>query len=89
MEGPLEMHRVLVALPYGSTFPLMLEPIVKLNRLEAQAMAKVILTLNPDTAYVDASDVSEERYGEYISDLLPSNIEVISKHKADKIFELR
>jgi ribonuclease HII len=58
----------------------------KLNRLEAQAMAKVILTLSPDTAYVDASDVSEARYGEYISDLLPSNIDVISKHKADKIF---
>ena len=34
----------------------------KLNWLEAQTMAKVIEALKPDVAYVDASDVLEERF---------------------------
>jgi ribonuclease HII len=56
----------------------------KLNRLEAQTMAKVIEMLKPDTAYVDASDVLEERFKEHILECLPFRVEVVSEHKADR-----
>jgi len=55
----------------------------KLNRLEAQTMAKVIETLQPDIAYVDASDVLAERYKHHIMEHLSFNVKVISEHKAD------
>jgi ribonuclease HII len=56
----------------------------KLNRLEAQAMAKVIEILKPDIAYVDASDVLEERFKQQILEYLPFKVEVVSEHKADR-----
>ena len=56
----------------------------KLNRLEAHTMAKVIEMLKPDTAYVDASDVLEERFKEHILECLPFRVEVVSEHKADR-----
>lgn len=56
----------------------------RLNRLEAQTMAKVIEKLKPDIAYVDASDVLEQRFKEHILENLPFKIEIISEHKADK-----
>jgi ribonuclease HII len=56
----------------------------KLNRLEAQTMAKVIEELKPDVAYVDASDVSEERFKEHILECLSVKVKVVSKHKADR-----
>jgi len=55
----------------------------KLNRLEAQTMAKVIEILKPDIAYVDASDVLPERFKHHILECLPFSIQVISEHKAD------
>lgn len=55
----------------------------KLNWLEAQTMAKVIAKLKPDVAYVDASDVLEERFKQDILDCLPFKIEIVSEHKAD------
>jgi len=55
----------------------------KLNRLEAQTMAKVIEFLHPDIAYVDASDVLAERYKHHIMEYLSFNVEIISEHKAD------
>ena len=55
----------------------------RLNRLEAQTMAKVIELLKPDIAYVDASDVLEERYRQHVSGYLPFRVEIISEHKAD------
>lgn len=55
----------------------------KLNRLEAQAMAKVIRTLKPDVAYVDASDVLADRFGLHITENLTFKVQVISEHKAD------
>jgi ribonuclease HII len=58
----------------------------RLNRLEAQAMAKVIEALKPDIAYVDASDVIEERFKEHILECLPFKIKIISEHKADKTY---
>jgi len=56
----------------------------RLNLLEAQAMAKAIETLKPNLAYVDASDVKPERFGQQIKNLLTFNAEIISEHKADQ-----
>jgi len=55
----------------------------KLNRLEAQAMAKVIAVLKPDVVYVDASDVLADRFGEHIAENLSFSPKIISEHKAD------
>jgi ribonuclease HII len=60
----------------------------KLNRLEAQTMAKVIEALKPDKAYVDASDVNEARYGEHILESLTYKPEIISEHKADRNYPI-
>jgi ribonuclease HII len=56
----------------------------KLNWLEAQTMARVIEALKPDRAYVDASDVLEERFKQQIQECLPFRVEIISEHKADR-----
>ncbi|MEM1536661.1 MAG: ribonuclease HII [Candidatus Bathyarchaeia archaeon] len=56
----------------------------RLNWLEAQAMARVIELLHPDIAYVDASDVLEERFKQQILEFLPFKIEIVSEHKADR-----
>jgi ribonuclease HII len=60
----------------------------KLNRLEAQAMAKVIEQLKPEIAYVDASDVLEERFKRHILECLSFKVQVISEHKADKKYPI-
>jgi ribonuclease HII len=60
----------------------------KLNWLEAQAMAKVIETLKPDVAYVDASDVLEERFKQDILECLPFKIKIVSEHKADRNYPI-
>lgn len=56
----------------------------RLNWLEAQAMAKIIELLKPDIAYVDASDVLEERFKQQILEFLAFKVEVVSEHKADR-----
>jgi ribonuclease HII len=58
----------------------------KLNRLEAQTMAKIIETLRPDEAYVDAADVLEDRFGYHIYECLKFKTRIISQHKADRTF---
>jgi len=60
----------------------------RLNRLEAQTMAKVINTLRPDMAYVDASDVNEQRFKEHILEGLTREISIISEHKADRNYPI-
>jgi len=55
----------------------------RLNRLEAQTMAKVIAALKPAVTYVDASDVLADRFKEHILENLSFKVEVISEHKAD------
>lgn len=55
----------------------------KLNRLEAQAMAKVITVLKPDVVYVDASDTVPERFAEHIAENLQFNPRIVCEHKAD------
>lgn len=56
----------------------------KLNWLEAETMAKIIEDLRPDMAYVDASDVLEDRFKNDILDCLPFRIPIVSEHKADR-----
>jgi ribonuclease HII len=58
----------------------------KLNRLEAQTMAKIIDALKPDEAYVDAADVLEQRFGNHISECLRFKTKVVSEHKADRTY---
>ena len=60
----------------------------KLNRLEACAMAKVIEKLKPDKAYVDASDVLEQRFKQHILELLTFKVEIVSEHKADRNYPI-
>ncbi len=60
----------------------------KLNRLEAQTMAKVIEEMKPDEAYVDAADVKEERFGEHIKEYLTVNTRIFSEHKADRTYPI-
>ncbi len=60
----------------------------RLNRLEARAMAEIIRNLNPNIAYVDASDVIPERFGLHISEELPFKLQIISEHKADKKYPI-
>jgi len=55
----------------------------KLNWLEAQTMAKVIIALKPDLAYVDASDVLPDRFKNQIAECLPFEVQIVSEHKAD------
>ena len=58
----------------------------KLNRLEAETMAKIIDALKPQEAYVDAADVVEERFKQHIQEKLATKTRIYSKHKADKIY---
>ena len=58
----------------------------KLNRLEAQTMAKVIEALKPAVAFVDAADVLEERFKNHIKEGLSFNAKIIAEHKADKTY---
>jgi ribonuclease HII len=60
----------------------------KLNRLEAQTMAKIIEALKPDEAYVDAADVLEKRFGNHISECLRCKTKVVSEHKADRTYPI-
>jgi ribonuclease HII len=60
----------------------------KLNWLEAQAMAKVLEELRPDKAYVDASDVLEDRFKKDILDCMTFKPEIVSEHKADRNYPI-
>lgn len=58
----------------------------KLNRLEAQAMAKIIEVLKPDVTFVDAADVLEERFKQHIQEELSFKTKIVAEHKADKTY---
>jgi ribonuclease HII len=58
----------------------------KLNRLEAQTMAKIVELLKPDEAYIDAADVVAERFGSHIQECLSIKTKLISEHKADRTY---
>lgn len=51
-------------------------------------MAKVIEMLKPEIAYVDASDVLEERFKQHILECLPFKVEIVSEHKADRNYPI-
>ena len=51
-------------------------------------MARVIENLRPDIAYVDASDVLEDRFKQHILESLPFKVEIISEHKADRSYPI-
>ena len=55
----------------------------KLNYLEAKVMGQIITTLKPSIAYVDASDVSAERFASNMSEQIPFKVRIIAEHKAD------
>lgn len=58
----------------------------KLNRLEAETMAKIVSVLKPDEVYVDAADVVEERFALHILEASAFKTRIISKHKADRTY---
>ncbi len=58
----------------------------KLNRLEADTMARIIADLKPDEVFVDAADALEERFGQHIQEKLATKTKIVSRHKADKIY---
>ncbi len=60
----------------------------RLNRLEAQTMARVIEVLEPDVAYVDASDVLADRFGRHIAEELSFKVKIVSEHKADQKYPI-
>jgi len=60
----------------------------KLNWLEAKTMAQIIEELRPDKAYVDASDVLEERFKQQILECLSFKIQIVSEHKADRNYPI-
>lgn len=85
-----EIKEIAVKYAYVDLSPAEIDKVVmarvklrRLNLLEAQAMARVISELKPDLAYVDASDILEERFGKQIKELLPFNVTIISEHNAD------
>jgi ribonuclease HII len=62
---------------------------ITMNKLEELKMGEIIRELKPNSIYIDAVDVNEERFRKSILNLLnyiPKKI--IAKHKADDIFPI-
>ena len=62
--------------------------IMTMNQVMVICHAKVLDQLGPQKAYLDASDVNEERFGENVSKKHRASIEIIAKHKADDLFPI-
>ncbi|MGC8581179.1 MAG: ribonuclease HII [Thermoplasmata archaeon] len=62
--------------------------IMSLNDLELVTMAQLIKGNNFKKVYVDSCDVNEERFKINLLKKIGSDIEIISKHKADQIYPL-
>jgi len=56
----------------------------KLNRLEAEMVARILGRIKPDTAYVDAPDIDAERFGRTVGEMLTGEVRIISEHHADE-----
>ena len=54
-----------------------------LNRIEADNMAQIIRTLKADVAYVDAPQVSTEKFKGYLLALAKNHTATVSENKAD------
>jgi ribonuclease HII len=56
----------------------------QLNRLEAQAFARLLRAVAPGVAYVDACDVDAARFGRIVAALAGGATRVIARHHADR-----
>lgn len=63
-----------------------LRKIKNLNRIEAERMAEIIRVLNADKAYVDAPQVSTEKFKQVLLALAKNHTEIIAENYADKRF---
>ena len=59
---------------------------MSLNKLEARIFASIIDSLCPHTAYIDAADTDEVKFGRLVKRSLVGNVEVVSEHKADDTY---
>lgn len=59
-----------------------------LNVLEVECFSSVIKAIKPKVAYVDACDVNAERFGYNIRKGLDFELEIVSKHKADRDYPI-
>jgi ribonuclease HII len=57
-----------------------------LNEIEVDAFAAIIEKLRPETCYVDAADVIEDRFGIDIAKTLTCHPSIISKHRGDSLY---
>ncbi len=58
----------------------------KLNRLEAETMARIVTALRPDMVYVDAADVVAQRFAHHIQEASTFKTRIVSEHKADRTY---
>jgi ribonuclease HII len=59
---------------------------INLNKIEAERMAQIIKSLGADLAYVDAPQVSTEKFKAYLLGLAKNHTEIIAENYADKKF---
>lgn len=57
---------------------------LNLNELEVECFAGILRALRPAVAYVDACDVNAERFGINVKKGLDFEVEVVSRHNADR-----
>lgn len=55
-----------------------------LNELEVECFSSLITAFKPKTAYLDACDVNAERFGRNVRKRIDFEVEVISRHNADR-----
>lgn len=63
-----------------------LREIKNLNKIEADRMAEIIRLMKADKAYVDAPQVSTEKFKKILLDLAKNHTEIIAENYADKKF---
>lgn len=59
-----------------------------LNALEVECFSRVIGSMKPKTVYVDSCDVNAERFGINVKKSLDFEVEVISRHYADRDYPI-
>ncbi|MDD5416547.1 MAG: ribonuclease HII [Candidatus Aenigmarchaeota archaeon] len=57
---------------------------INLNRIEAEKIAQIIKTLNPDVAVVDAPQVSTDKFKKMLMGMAKNGTKIISENYADK-----
>ncbi|HMK45407.1 MAG TPA: ribonuclease HII [Methanocella sp.] len=59
-----------------------------LNQLEVQCFARIIRSLKPTIAYLDACDVNAERFGINVKKLAGFELDIVSAHEADSKYPI-